>query len=532
MLRSALPRIVQGLQRRGAIPVSVFRLCCRTFTTNSLPLVDYYKDVSCTDDIQFGDFKLIASNTVEDRRYANIEDVGKTIKSGEYVWMRGRISSIRQKGNACFAVLRAKSTFTLQLCHFRDKANEASKELLKFFGDIPLESIVDVYGVVQEANVKSCTQKTVELSLMKIFVVSRAPVVLPFSIDDASRSEIEIQESLESDRPFARVEQDVRLNNRWLDLRVPANNAIMKIKGGVSLLFREYLTSIGFTEIVSPKILSGQSEGGSDVFKTSYFGNPACLAQSPQLYKQIALSADLSRVFEIGPVFRAENSNTRRHLCEYTGLDIEMEIFNHYNEVLSVLHNLFRYIFDGLEERYDLELRVIRQQYPSAPALISDYPLIVHWHDAMDMLEKAGAQPDRSDDLSSQNELLLGKLVKEKFNSDFFALDQYPAAVRPFYTMPNPNDDCASNSYDLFLRGQEICSGGQRCHDPDILEKNMLKKNIDTASLKFYIDSFRHGISPHGGGGIGLERVVFLYLGLDNIRKASMFPRYPGRCAP
>mmetsp|Transcript_7911 Transcript_7911/g.13339 ORF Transcript_7911/g.13339 Transcript_7911/m.13339 type:complete len:516 (+) Transcript_7911:51-1598(+) len=489
-------------------------ILCKLFSAQSLVKVDYYNDIRMNDNIQFGDFHLIASNSSAQRKYTHIEDVGSLILPGENVWLRGRISSVRQKGNVCFAVLRSKSFFTLQLCHFRDKSDILSKDLIKYVGDIPLESIVDVYGRVQSATVKSCTKQNVEISIQKIFVVSRAPVVLPFSVEDASRSESDIDHSLKhSDRPFARVIQDLRLNNRWLDLRVPANNAIMRVKGGVSLLFREALSSIGFTEIVSPKILSGQSEGGSDVFTTKYFGKPACLAQSPQLYKQMALSADFSRVFEIGPVFRAENSNTRRHLCEYTGLDIEMEIFSHYNEVLSVLHYLFRYIFNGLEERYALELSVIRKQYPSEPALISEDPLIIHWHDAMDMLEGAGFLPDRDDDLSSQDELMLGKLVKEKYRSDFFALDQYPASVRPFYTMPNPDNHNLSNSYDLFIRGQEICSGGQRCHEPDMLEKKIKEKGLDPATLKFYIDSFRHGISPHGGGGIGLERVVFLYLG-------------------
>lgn len=142
--------------------------------------------------------------------------------------------------------------------------------------------------------------------------------------------------------------KDIRLNNRWLDLRVPANNAIMRIRSGISLLFREALVNKGFVEINTPKLIAGESEGGSEVFRTDYFGTPACLAQSPQLYKQMAISADLERVFEIGPVFRAEKSFTRRHLCEFTGLDLEMSIKFHYNEALEIIHYMFRYIFEGV----------------------------------------------------------------------------------------------------------------------------------------------------------------------------------------
>jgi aspartyl-tRNA synthetase len=155
--------------------------------SSAIEKVDYFKDVAVDDKIQFGDFQIIASNSVVQRNYAHVEDLGVVVLPGEKIWLRGRISSIRQKGNVCFAVMRSKSFFTLQLCHFRDKSNDMSKALIDFTGDIPLESIVDVYGEVQAANVKSCTQRNVEISIKKIFVVSRAPTVLPFSVEDASR---------------------------------------------------------------------------------------------------------------------------------------------------------------------------------------------------------------------------------------------------------------------------------------------------------------------------------------------------------
>lgn len=395
-----------------------------------------------------------------------------------------------------------------------------------------MESIVDIMGVVASADVKSCSQNNVEIQIQKLFTVSRAPVLLPFLLEDASRSQAEIDASQNDERPFAGVSQDMRLNSRWLDLRVPANNAMMRIRSGISTLFREALLVEGFTEINTPKLIPGESEGGSEVFRTDYFGQNACLAQSPQLYKQMAISADLERVFEIGPVFRAENSNTRRHLCEFTGLDLEMSITEHYNEALYIIHNMFRTIFDGLESRYSKELQVIREQYPSDPVKFTDKPLILHWHEAMAMLKESGQEVDELADLSSSIELKLGDLVKQKFDADFYILDQYPSNIRPFYTMPNPTNPLYSNSYDIFIRGQEICSGAQRCHEIDMLIQRIKDKGMDLSPFTSYIESFRHGVSPHAGAGIGLDRVVFLYLGLDNVRKGSMFPRDPSRISP
>jgi len=524
---------------RASLSVAGRRAFCTSVQTSDIareiPMIDFSKINPNPQEIQFGDYGLIASQVPVHRTFVEAKDIGKENgpAPGESVWLRGRVASIRAKGNVCFLVIRAGSFYTIQACHFKDKDNvEQSKAMLKFLSGLTLETIVDIEGVVKSADVKSCSQKNAELQIRKIFTVSRAPATLPFLLDDAAQSDAEIAATANSARPLVGVSQDLRLNNRWLDLRVPANNAIMRVRGGISLLFREALTAKGFVEINSPKLIAGESEGGSEVFRTDYFGKPACLAQSPQLYKQMAISADLERVFEIGPVFRAEKSMTRRHLCEFTGLDFEMAIKFHYNEVLEVIHYLFRYIFTGLEARYSEELGVIRAQYPSEPVKFTEKPLVVHWGEAMQLLREAGHEVDDTADLSTSIELALGQLIKEKYDADFYALDEYPASVRPFYTMPSALNPNMSNSYDLFIRGQEICSGAQRCHDPVMLEKRILEKGLELEPLQSYIDSFRHGVSPHAGAGIGLDRVVFLYLGLDNVRKASMFPRDPNRCTP
>ena len=203
-------------------------------------------------------------------------------------------------------------------------------------------------------------------------------------------------------------------------------------------------------------------------------------------------------------------------------------------ETLEVVHEVFKHIFTGLETRHAKELAVIREQYPSSAVTFTEEPCIVHWPEAMEILKGEGFNMgDEMGDLTGAMELALGAAIKEKYGTDFFMLDKYPAEIRPFYTMPDPDDDRFSNSYDIFLRGQEICSGAQRCHDPDLVMDIIEKKGMEAGDgLKTYVESFRHGVSPHAGAGFGLERVVFLYLGLDNVRKASMFPRDPNRCTP
>jgi aspartyl-tRNA synthetase len=300
----------------------------------------------------------------------------------------------------------------------------------------------------------------------------------------------------------------------------------------VCKLFRDTLDSKGFIEIHTPKIINAASEGGANVFKVSYFKTSAFLAQSPQLYKQMAIAADFDKVYTIGSVFRAEDSNTHRHLTEFIGLDLEMAIQYHYHEVLDVFSDLFTQIFKGLEKNYSTEIATIRNQYPSEPFQFLEPALRLEYSEGVKLLNENGIKMGDEEDLSTANEKFLGKLVREKYGTDFFILDKYPLAVRPFYTMPDPNSTKFSNSYDMFIRGEEILSGAQRIHEPEFLSERALHHGIQLDTIKSYIDSFRFGCSPHAGGGIGMERVVMLYLGLHNIRKTSMFPRDPKRLTP
>ena len=408
-----------------------------------------------------------------------------------------------------------------------------SKSMVKYASSIPKESIIDISGevVTPEAPVDGCTQSQVEIKVEEIRCVSRA-AGLPFEVTDAGRSAEDIAAAAERGETFASVSQDTRLDNRVVDLRTPANQAIFKVQSEVCQLFRQSLLGEGFMEIHTPKLLSGASEGGAAVFRTDYLGRPACLAQSPQFYKQMAICADLSRVFEIAPVFRAEKSDTHRHLCEFMGLDMEMTIHESYHEVLDVLDRLFVSMFKGLEEKCGGELAVIAQQYPFEPLQYLPETLRLTFAEGVAMLHEAGFDVDPLGDLNTDVERKLGRLVKEKYGTDFYMLHQYPLGIRPFYTMPSPTDPNYSNSFDIFIRGEEIISGAQRIHDPRLLTARAVEHGIPVDQIQSYLDAFKWGAPPHGGAGVGLERVVMLFCGLDNIRKTSMFPRDPKRLSP
>ncbi|CAH3190956.1 unnamed protein product, partial [Porites evermanni] len=442
---------------------------------------------------------------------------------GKRVLVRARLHTTRGTGKQCFMILRDRQYTVQGVCAVNDVI---SKAMVKFAAGINRESIIDVEGEVKSVDqkVQSCSQEDVEISVDKIFVVSLAEPRLPLQIEDASRPE--------TDDEQAHVNQDTRLDNRIIDLRTVPNQAIFSIQAGVCNLFREFLTSQGFNEIHTPKIISAASEGGANVFEVTYFKGKAYLAQSPQLYKQMVLCADFDRVFTIGSVFRAEDSNTHRHLTEFIGLDIEMTFSEHYHEVIDMIGQTFVHIFKGLRDRYADDIAKVQKQYNSEPFKFLEPSLVLTYREGVDMLREAGVEMNYDEDLSTPNEKLLGKLVKQKYDTDFFILDKYPLCVRPFYTMPDPHNPEWSNSYDMFMRGEEVLSGAQRVHDPTLLTERAKLHEIDIEKIKAYIDSFRYGAPPHGGGGIGLERVVMLYLDLHNIRKSSMFPRDPKRVTP
>ena len=328
------------------------------------------------------------------------------------------------------------------------------------------------------------------------------------------------------------VKSNTRFDNRVLDLRIPSTQALMRLQSGVGKLFREYLDKLNFVEIHTPKLIQGASEGGTNVFAIKYFGKDGCLAQSPQLYKQMAIIGGLERVYEIAPVFRAENSNTGRHLCEFTMLDVEMTFKEHYFELHDVINELFVHIFDGLKNNYKHELNIVANQYPFELIEYKKDLVRLTFHEGVALLKEKGIEQDVNEDLDTINEKKLGEIVKEKYGTDFYLLCRYPKKARPFYTMRDPFDDNFTNSYDAFIRGEEILSGAQRIHDYEKLLKNVIEAGINPESLKDYLNAFKLGAPPHGGLGIGLERIVKLFTSFGNVKRCCMFPRDPQRLAP
>lgn len=436
----------------------------------------------------------------------------------ETVLVRGRIHTTRKKGGKlAFLKLRQR----LSSC----QVVVAGPEAVKVFGSLARESVIEVLATVSPATVNGATVNDCELQLTGGKIIAEAVSMLPVVVEDAMRSDAEILST-----GLATVGLDTRLDHRVLDLRTPANHAIFVLQGGVCQLFREYMSLHGFTEIHTPKLLAGSSEGGSSVFKLKYFGRDCSLAQSPQLYKQMAVIGGLERVFEVGPVFRAEASDTHRHLCEFTGLDFEMEIRHSYREVMETLGRMFIFMFNGIRDRFAPFLDAIRQQLPFEPLVYPADPVIVPWVEGIRLLREAGGRMGDFDDLTTENERLLGRAIREKYNTDLYILDGFPAAVRPFYTQPNATDPRYSLGFDCFLRGEEITSGAQRVSDYAMLDARSKAANIVLPQP--YLDAFKFGAPPHGGAGVGLERVVMLYLNLGNVRKASLFPRDPLRLVP
>uniref|UniRef100_A0A914SIC7 Aspartate--tRNA ligase, cytoplasmic n=1 Tax=Parascaris equorum TaxID=6256 RepID=A0A914SIC7_PAREQ len=381
----------------------------------------------------------------------------------------------------------------------------AEKKHLEFV-DVENESIIDVSGVVRkvEEEIVSCTQKDVELHVTQLHVVSAAEPRLPLQIDDASRAQDETS-------GLSTVNLDTRLDNRVLDLRTPTSQAIFRIQDGVCELFRNTLKKRGFTEIHTPKIISAASEGGANVFEVSYFKGSAYLAQSPQLYKQMAIAADFDKVYTVGAVFRAEDSNTHRHLTEFVGLDLEMAFKFHYHEVVETIGAMLIEIFKGLQANFQHEIETICKQYPCEPFQFVEPALILKYPDAVKLLRENEVEIGDEDDLSTPVEKAHLSLL-ESFSVDM---------------------DLKVVSLTLYsLEGEEIISGAQRIHDPILLTERAKFHGVDLEKIRSYVDAFRFGCPPHAGGGIGLERVTMLFLGLGNVRLASLFPRDPKRITP
>lgn len=325
------------------------------------------------------------------------------------------------------------------------------------------------------------------------------------------------------------TELDKRVKYRTLDLRDPKNAAIFKIKSIISNAYREFLLSKGFVEIHTPSIGVYVAEGGANVFEIKYFDRKAYLRQSPQLYKQLMAGA-LERVFEIGPAFRAEPSHTVRHLTEFTSMDAEIAWIRDHYDVMEVLENTVKYIIETVSEKGKEEFEKLDISPPKP--LKTPLPKL-KYEDAIALIEDEGIRVEGKD-IPPKGEEFLHKYVLEKYGSEAFFIVDYPWSIRPFYTMKyeDSSEDPATKSMDLIYRGIEIATGGQREHRYKVLYNQIKEKGLKPENFGFYLEAFKYGMPPHGGWGLGLDRLTMKVIGLSNVREAVLYPRDPETLEP
>ena len=320
---------------------------------------------------------------------------------------------------------------------------------------------------------------------------------------------------------------DVNISTRPVSLRNIYERAVFKLQEGVTRGFREYLHENGFVEVHTPKIVAHGAEGGANIFKLDYFGKKAFLAQSPQFYKQTMVGV-FERVFEVGPVFRAEKHSTTRHMNEYTGLDLEMGFIEGFEEIMEVEAGMLQYTIKLIEREYAEDLKILGITLPNAEKI----PVIKFAEIKKLVSEKYNRKSKDLYDIDPEEEQLIGKYVKEEYGADFVFVTHYPTKKRPFYAMDDPADPNYTLSFDLLFRGIEITTGGQRIHDYKEQCEKMVKKGLNPEDFESYLMIHKYGMPPHGGLGIGLERLTMKLLDKSNVRLTTLFPRDVTRITP
>ncbi len=439
-------------------------------------------------------------NGVKEKRVLDIREVLEGEYEGKEIRMNGAVHTIRHMGEVAFVILR-KSRGLVQ-CVYEAGGTDFD------IRDLKEESAVEVMGVVKA---EERAPQGFEIRLKEIRVLSQPAEPLPLAV-----SKWKLNTSLET-----------KLSLRPISLRNVRERAKFKIQEGIVRGFRDYLLSQGFTEIPTPKIVARGAEGGSNVFKLEYFNKKAELGQSPQFYKQTMVGV-YDRVFEAAPVFRAEKHNTTRHLNEYTSLDFEMGYIDSFRDVMDMETGMLQYVMRLLEQEYKKELDMLGVTLPEVGRIPA-----VRFDQAKELVSRKYDRKIRNPyDLEPEEELLIGRYFKEEYGSDFVFVTHYPSKKRPFYAMDDPEDPKFTLSFDLMFRGLEVTTGGQRIHDYREITDKMEKRGMDPEDIASYLMIFKYGMPPHGGLGIGLERLTMRLLDEQNVREASMFPRDVTRLEP
>jgi len=437
---------------------------------------------------------------VKKKETLEISELLEDVEEGKLVKVNGAVHTIRDMGDVAFVVLRKREG--LLQCVFEEGLTNFSLK------DIKEASTLEVEGIVKR---EDRAPNGVELRLRQIKVLSEPAEAMPIPI-----AKWKLATSLET-----------KLNLRPISLRNIRERAIFKLQEGVVRGFRDFLYQEGFTEVRTPKLGAKGAEGGSNIFKLDYFGKKAVLAQSPQFYKQTMVGV-FDRVFEAAPVFRAEKHNTKRHLNEYTSLDFEMGYINGFEDIMSMETGFLQYTMKLLEREYAKELKILGATLPKTDEIPQ-----VRFDDAKRLVsEKYNREIRNPYDLEPEEEVLISRYFKEEYDADFVFVTHYPSKKRPFYAMDDPKDPTFTLSFDLLFKGMEITTGGQRIHDYQMLLEKIEAKDMSIEGMEPYLMIFKHGMPPHGGLGIGLERLTMKLLDEENVRETTLFPRDLSRLEP
>jgi nondiscriminating aspartyl-tRNA synthetase len=420
---------------------------------------------------------------------------------GERVMLRGWMQNLRRMGGITFLVLR-DGYGTIQAV----TETESDLEAVLATG---LESVIGLSGVVVAS---AQAPGGVEIHQPRAVLITPVEATSPAPLH---------KKQMKANVPTL-LDHAVVLN------RHPQRRAIFKLSAAAMAGFRATLNGQGFTEIQTPKIVASATEGGANVFKIGYFGREAYLAQSPQFYKQMMVGV-FERVFEVGPVFRAEPHNTTRHLNQYVSLDVEFGFIENHFTVMAMVREVMAGIIANLEQQGSTELALLEARLPVVPAEIPH----IHFAAAQDLiLELHGVDVRGEPDLSPQDERWLGEWAQQKYGSDFLFVTGYPMSKRPFYTHGDPARPQYSNSFDLLFRGLELITGGQRLHRYEDYLAALSNANLPVEPFETYLEAFKYGMPPHGGFAIGLERLLMQLLDLPNVKLATLFPRDMQRVTP
>jgi aspartyl-tRNA synthetase len=426
-------------------------------------------------------------------------------KVGQQIKIAGFVQTIRDQGSIKFLIVR-DITGTIQMV-----ITKSNVEVFKIASSLSLESVVEIIGSAKE---EKQAPGGVEIQVEEIKVLSMAIPELPIPVVEKNQEE---------------TDQQIRLDWRWLDLRKPEKALIFKVWTVMEQAFRTHFIENGFIEIHSPKLTATATESGAELFEVKYFEQKARLAQSPQLYKQMAMAAGFEKVFEVGPVYRANPSFTSRHDTEFTMYDIEMSFIDSHHDLMDEEEKMVVAMLKAVKEKYGDDIQKVYNREVVIPKI--PFPRLTI-KEVKEILDRLGVPNERGGDMSPEEERAICEHIKKETGSEFLFIHEFPTAVRAFYSMRKEDDPTVTKSFDLLWNGLEITSGAQREHRVDQLEKQIKEQGLNLASFETYINFFRYGCPPHGGFAPGPTRMLMKLFDIPNVREVTYLYRGVKRLNP